>query len=172
MSYASAQACESRALARENYFDIPENAVISKSEDYEVAFNPGGWLRISSKSNYRITKVFAHAFTCDHRFRGELGYGEDLLRGSIKEGDARKVSKVSRKCQCGNKSLRNQTMSNGQIEFIKNTLRICQEIENRFYSEQIKLGDVDPSGAMVAFQDDAHSENAELVFSDSSATTA
>ena len=58
--YASARVCESRALARcENYFDIPENAVILKSEDYEVAFNPGGWLRIAPKGNYRITKVFA-----------------------------------------------------------------------------------------------------------------
>lgn len=100
--YASARVCESRALARcENYFDIPENAVILKSEDYKVAFNPGGWLRIAPNGDYRITKVFAQcAFTCDHRFRGELGYGEDLLRGSIKEGDARKVSKVSRKCHC------------------------------------------------------------------------
>ncbi len=100
--YASAHVCESRALARcENYFDVPENAVILKSADYKVAFNPGGWLRIASTGNHRITKVYAQcALTCDHRFRGDLGYGEDLLRGSIREGDARKVSKVSRKCRC------------------------------------------------------------------------
>ena len=35
-------------------------------------------------------------------------------------------------------------MSNDESEFVKNTLRICQEIQNRFYSERIKLGDVDP----------------------------
>ena len=63
--YASARVCESRALARcENYFDIPESAVILKSEDYEVAFNPGGWLRIAPTGNNRIIKAFAQcAFT-------------------------------------------------------------------------------------------------------------
>ena len=100
--YASAHVCESRALARcENYFDIPENAVILKSEDYEVAFNPGGWLRIAPTGNHRITKVFAQcALSCDYRFSDDLGYGEDLLQSSIKLGHSRKVSKVSRKCRC------------------------------------------------------------------------
>ena len=35
-------------------------------------------------------------------------------------------------------------MSDEESEFIKNALRICQEIRNRLYSERIKLGDVDP----------------------------
>jgi hypothetical protein len=100
--YASAQTCERRALARcENYFDVTENAVILKSEDYEVAFNPGGWLRIAPTNNHRITKVFAQcALSCDYRFRDDLGYGEDLLQSSIKLGHSRKVSRVSRKCRC------------------------------------------------------------------------
>ena len=29
-------------------------------------------------------------------------------------------------------------------DFIANTLRICQDIQNRFYSERIKVGDNDP----------------------------
>ena len=100
--YVSALVCESRASARcDNYFDVPENAIILGSEDYEVAFNPGGWLRIAPTGNHRITKVFAQcALSCDHRFRDELGYGEDLLKSSIKVGDSRKVSRVSRKCRC------------------------------------------------------------------------
>ena len=100
--YASARVCESRALARcENYFAIPENAVILKSEDYKVAFNPGGWLRIAPTGDHIITKVFAQcAFSCDYRFRDDLGFGEDLLQSSIKLGHSRKVSKVSRKCRC------------------------------------------------------------------------
>ncbi len=63
-------------------------------------------------------------------------------------------------------------MSNGQIEFIKNTLRICQEIENRFYSEQIKLGDVDPQEPWWLSKTTLIAKNAELVLSNSSATTA
>ena len=100
--YASAQMCERLASARcENYFDAPENAVILKSEDYEVAFNPGGWLRIAPTGDHIITKVFAQcAFSCDYRFRDDLGFGEDLLQSSIKLGHSRKVSKVNRKCGC------------------------------------------------------------------------
>ena len=100
--YGSAQMCERLASARcENYFDAPENVVILKSEDYEVAFNPGGWLRIAPTNNHRITKVFAQcALSCDYRFRDDLGYGEDLLQSSIKLGHSRKVSRVSRKCRC------------------------------------------------------------------------
>ena len=100
--YASAQMCERLASARcENYFDAPKNAVILKSEDYEVAFNPGGWLRIAPTGDHIITKVFAQcAFSCDYRFRDDLGFGEDLLQSSIKLGHSRKVSKVTRKCRC------------------------------------------------------------------------
>ena len=100
--YASAQMCERRASARcENYFDATENAVALNSKDYAVAFNPGGWLRIAPTGDHIITKVFAQcAFSCDYRFRGDLGFGEDLLQSSIKLGHSRKVSKVNRKCGC------------------------------------------------------------------------
>ena len=56
--------CERLASARcENYFDAPENAVILKSEDYEVAFNPGGWLRIAPTGDHIITKVLLNALS-------------------------------------------------------------------------------------------------------------
>ena len=35
-------------------------------------------------------------------------------------------------------------MSTDEQNFITNTLRVCQDIQNRFYSERIKVGDVDP----------------------------
>ena len=35
-------------------------------------------------------------------------------------------------------------MSTDEQDFITNTLRVCQDIQNRFYSERIKVGDVDP----------------------------
>ena len=35
-------------------------------------------------------------------------------------------------------------MSTDERDFITNTLRVCQDIQNRFYSERIKVGDVDP----------------------------
>ena len=72
----------------------------------------------------------------------------------------------------GNKSLRNQTMRNDQIEFLKNTLRVCQEIQNRFYSERIKLGDVDPQEPWWLSKVTLIAKNAELVLLDTSATTA
>ena len=72
----------------------------------------------------------------------------------------------------GNKSLRNQTMRNDQIEFLKNTLRVCQEIQNRFYSERIKLGDVYPQEPWWLSKVTLIAKNAELVLSDTSATTA
>ena len=71
-----------------------------------------------------------------------------------------------------NKSLRNQTMSQDESECIKNTLRICQEIQNRFYSERIKLGDVDPQEPWWLSKVTLIAKNAELVLSDTSATTA
>ena len=72
----------------------------------------------------------------------------------------------------GSKSLRNQTMNNDESECIKNTLRICQEIQNRFYSERIKLGDVDPQEPWWLSKVTLIAKNAELVLSDTSATTA
>ena len=35
-------------------------------------------------------------------------------------------------------------MSTDEQDFIRNTLRVCQDIQNRFYSERIKVSDVDP----------------------------
>ena len=35
-------------------------------------------------------------------------------------------------------------MGTEEQDFITNTLRVCQDIQNRFYSERIKVGDVDP----------------------------
>ena len=63
-------------------------------------------------------------------------------------------------------------MRNDQIEFLKNTLRVCQEIQNRFYSERIKLGDVDPQEPWWLSKVTLIAKNAELVLSDTSARTA
>ena len=63
-------------------------------------------------------------------------------------------------------------MRNDQIEFLKNTLRVCQEIQNRFYSERIKLGDVDPQEPWWLSKVTLIAKNAELVLSDTSATIA
>ena len=71
----------------------------------------------------------------------------------------------------GNKRLRNQTMSNDESECIKNTLRICQEIQNRFYSERIKLGDVDPQEPWWLCKVTLIAANANLVLSDASDAT-
>ena len=62
-------------------------------------------------------------------------------------------------------------MNNDESECIKNTLRICQEIQNRFYSERIKLGDVDPQEPWWLSKVTLIAKNAELVLSDTSATT-
>ena len=35
-------------------------------------------------------------------------------------------------------------MNTDEQDFITNTLHFCQDIQNRFYSERIKVGDVDP----------------------------
>jgi len=35
-------------------------------------------------------------------------------------------------------------MRTEEQDFIINTLRICQDVQNRLYSERIKVGDVDP----------------------------
>ena len=63
-------------------------------------------------------------------------------------------------------------MSNEESEFAINTLRICQEIQNRFYSERIKLGDVDPEEPWWLSKVTLIAKNAELVLSDAPAATA
>ena len=63
-------------------------------------------------------------------------------------------------------------MRNDQIEFLKNTLRVCQEIQNRFYSERIKLGDVDPQEPWWLSKVTLIAKNAELVLSDTTDATA
>jgi hypothetical protein len=63
-------------------------------------------------------------------------------------------------------------MRNDQIEFLKNTLRVCQEIQNRFYSERIKLGDVDPQEPWWLSKVTLIAKNAGIVLSDTSARTA
>ena len=63
-------------------------------------------------------------------------------------------------------------MRNDQIEFLKNTLRVCQEIQNRFYSERIKLGDVDPQEPWWLSKVTVIARNAGPVLSDTSARTA
>ena len=35
-------------------------------------------------------------------------------------------------------------MSTDEQDFITNALRVCQDVQNRFYSQRIKVGDVDP----------------------------
>ena len=35
-------------------------------------------------------------------------------------------------------------MEADEQEFITNALRTCQDVQNRFYSERIKVGDVNP----------------------------
>ena len=62
-------------------------------------------------------------------------------------------------------------MSDDESEFIKNTLRICQEIQNRFYSERIKLGDVDPEEPWWLSKVALIAKNADLVLSDAPAAT-
>tara|TARA_B100000767_G_scaffold78283_1_gene74981 strand:+ start:312 stop:545 length:234 start_codon:yes stop_codon:yes gene_type:complete len=62
-------------------------------------------------------------------------------------------------------------MSDDESEFIKNTLRICQEIQNRFYSERIKLGDVDPEEPWWLSKVALIAKNADLVLSDAPAVT-
>ena len=63
-------------------------------------------------------------------------------------------------------------MSNEESEFARNTLRICQEIQNRFYTERIKLGDIDPEEPWWFSKVVLIAKNAELVLSDAFATTA
>ena len=101
--------------------------VTLKAEDYEVAFNRGGWLQIAPTGNHRITKVFAQcALSCDHRFRDDLGYGEDFLKGSIKAESSRKIYEVSQKCGCMGGSLATHTQKIfGSLVCWHPTERVC-----------------------------------------------
>ena len=53
-------------------------------------------------------------------------------------------------------------MSTDEQDFIVNTLRICQDVQNRFYSERIKVGDVDPEEPWWLFKVALVARNAEL----------
>ena len=53
-------------------------------------------------------------------------------------------------------------MSTDEQDFITNALRICQDIENRFYSERIKIGDVDPEEPWWLSKISLVARNAEL----------
>ena len=53
-------------------------------------------------------------------------------------------------------------MSTDEQDFITNTLRVCQDIQNRFYSERIKVGDVDPEEPWWLSKISLVGRNAEL----------
>ena len=53
-------------------------------------------------------------------------------------------------------------MSTDEQDFITNALRVCQDIENRFYSERIKIGDVDPEEPWWLSKISLVARNAEL----------
>lgn len=53
-------------------------------------------------------------------------------------------------------------MSIDEQDFITNTLRVCQDIQNRFYSERIKVGDVDPDEPWWLSKVSLVARNAEL----------
>ena len=53
-------------------------------------------------------------------------------------------------------------MSTDEQDFITNTLCVCQDIQNRFYSERIKVGDVDPEEPWWLSKISLVARNAEL----------
>ena len=53
-------------------------------------------------------------------------------------------------------------MRTDEQDFIINTLRICQDVQNRFYSERIKVGDVDPEEPWWLSKVSLLARNAEL----------
>ena len=53
-------------------------------------------------------------------------------------------------------------MRTDEQDFIINTLRICQDVQNRFYSERIKVGDVDPEEPWWLSKISLLARNAEL----------
>ena len=54
-------------------------------------------------------------------------------------------------------------MSANKQVFITNTLRICQDIKNRFYSERVKIGDVSPEEPRRLSKVSLIAHNAELI---------
>ena len=54
-------------------------------------------------------------------------------------------------------------MSTDEQDFITNALRVCQDVQNRFYSERIKVGDVDPEEPWWLSKISLLARNAELV---------
>ena len=54
-------------------------------------------------------------------------------------------------------------MSANEQVFITNTLRICQDIKNRFYSERVKIGDVSPEEPRRLSKVSLIAHNAELI---------
>ena len=53
-------------------------------------------------------------------------------------------------------------MSTDEQDFISNALRVYQDIENRFYSERIKIGGVDPEEPWWLSKISLVARNAEL----------
>ena len=53
-------------------------------------------------------------------------------------------------------------MRTDEQDFITNTLCVCQDIQNRFYSERIKVGDVDPEEPWWLSKISLVARNAEL----------
>ena len=53
-------------------------------------------------------------------------------------------------------------MSTYEQDFITNALRVCQDVQNRFYSQRIKVGDVDPEEPWWLSKISRVARNAEL----------
>ena len=53
-------------------------------------------------------------------------------------------------------------MRTDEQDFITNTLRSCLDVQNRFYSERIKVGDVDPEESWWLSKVSLLARNAEL----------
>ena len=53
-------------------------------------------------------------------------------------------------------------MSTDEQDFITNALRVCQDVQNRFYSQRIKVGDVDPEEPWWLSKISLVARNAEL----------
>ena len=53
-------------------------------------------------------------------------------------------------------------MSTNEQDFITNALRVCQDVQNRFYSQRIKVGDVDPEEPWWLSKISLVARNAEL----------
>ena len=56
-------------------------------------------------------------------------------------------------------------MEADEQEFITNALRTCQDVQNRFYSERIKVGDVNPEEPWWLSKVSLIAKNAELFLS-------